>query len=194
MHLFSAKPPSHPGCCVTRSRAGLVAKWQWRDTLPRRVAPGWRDTLPRRVAPGWRDTLPRRVAPGDGIPSRGVLSLVTGYPPAACRPWVPVRGFGPPGSVRVRFRQQWCSAFRVPCSPLCTWGLGLPLITEMLVLFKWRKGILIFGSLCQTLPSRLLEMKNWIDFFLLLSPEMLVFFRQLWRFLKCFTLWSLWKC
>ena len=64
MHLFSAKPPSHPGCCVTRSRAGLVAKWQWWDTLPRRVAPGWRDTLPRRVAPGWRDTLPWRVAPG----------------------------------------------------------------------------------------------------------------------------------
>lgn len=117
-----------------------------------------------------------------GYPPAACCPWVTGYPPVACCPWVPVRGFGPPGSVRVRFRQQWCSAFRVPCSPLCTWGLGLALITEMLVLFKWRKGILIFGSLCQTLPSRLLEMKNWIDFFFccsvlnvsLLSPTLKV--------------------
>ena len=89
-----------------------------------------------------------------GYPPAACCPLVMGYSPVVCCPWVPVHGFGPPGSVR--FRQLWCSAFRVPCSPLCTLGLGLALITKMLVLFKWRKGILIFGSLRQTLPSRLL--------------------------------------
>ena len=104
-----------------------------------------------------------------GHPPGGVLSL------GAC-PW--------PWPSRVSQGQLQAAVVcsvpcAVPCSPLCTWGLGMALFTEMLVSFKWRKGILIFGTPCQTLPSRLLEMKNWTFFFLLLSPEMLVFFLPL---------------
>ena len=181
MHLFSAKPPSHPGCRVTRSRAGLVAKWQWWDTLRRRVAPGWWDTLPRRVVPGWWDTLPRRVAPWwwDTLlwcVAPGCLSVALVLQDQS--------GSGSCGGQR-----SVCLAHR---SARWAWGWHL-LLKCLFCLSGGRESWFLAPYVKHSLPG-FFKWRIGLTFFLLVSPEMLVFFLQLWRFLTCFTLWSLWKC